>query len=211
MIKCWETTVTDSGCFPVFILGDIMRKRKEKKIRYVAAVLAAVILTAGCGNVQVGEDRTNDGMQNEPEEEKMETLQGSLMVASEDTQGREEPDEKAEVIVNFPAGSSFLVTGEENGWSRIYYQGQILFVPEKALTAVLGEDGGELDEELQKSAEEGATFISSLEKQRSVTRHTRVWRIVIVVLVAAVFVSGLTSSLKKGQRKKRDQGNHGRE
>lgn len=166
------------------------------------SLLLTVIMVAGCGNT--GGSPVSD----DTEQESMDgtgILQGSLMTAVKDTQGRAEADEKSEVVMDFPAGSSFLVTGEENGWSRIYYQGKTLFVPQKDLVNTAGEDSGELDKELQNSVEEGAAFISSLERQREAEQQARIWKIIIVVLVAAVFVTGLISSLKKEKKDKTDQ------
>ena len=165
-------------------------------------LLVAAALAFGCGNADAGPEPENT------EQESMDgtgILQGNLMTAAEDTQGRAEPDEKADVVMEFPAGSSFLVTGEENGWSRIFYQGQTLFVPHQDLTDASGDGGTELDEELRNSAEEGAAFISSLEKQRGAAQQARIWKIVIIVLVAAVFVTGLISTLKKDKVDKKGQ------
>lgn len=186
------------------MLGKRMKKRKIGKRIYIAAVslLLTVIMVAGCGNT--GGSPVSD----DTEQESMDgtgILQGSLMTAVKDTQGRAEADEKSEVVMDFPAGSSFLVTGEENGWSRIYYQGKTLFVPQKDLVNTAGEDSGELDKELQNSVEEGAAFISFLERQREAEQQARIWKIIIVVLVAAVFVTGLISSLKKEKKDKTDQ------
>ena len=201
----WETTAEGSGCFPVFMLDEEMKKRKRVKYTVLAALAVTMTLFCGCADTPKAVLVETGTAVQETEQESTDrtgSLQGSLMTAAEDTQGRTEQSKEAEVVMEFPAGSSFLVTGEENGWSRIFYQGKTLYVPQESLANESADAGDELDEELQKAAEEGSAFISSLEGQREADRNNRIWRIIIIVLIAAVFVSGIVSSLGKNRRTK---------
>ena len=56
---------------------------------------------------------------------------------------------------------------------------------------------------MQKIGEEDAAFIESLEMQRKAIARSKVWRIIIIVLIAAVFVTGLVSALRKPKNDER--------
>lgn len=125
-------------------------------------------------------------------------VQGNLMAAAVDTVGLEQPKEGAAPVVKLQAGTHLLVVGEEtNGWCEIYYQGKTAFVPAADMTAATSLDAEALDQEMQKIGEEDAAFIESLEMQRKAIARSKVWRIIIIVLIAAVFVTGLVSALRK--------------
>ena len=103
-----------------------MKKRKRVKYTVLAALAVTMTLFCGCADTPKAVLVETGTAVQETEQESTDrtgSLQGSLMTAAEDTQGRTEPSEEAEVVMEFPAGSSFLVTGEESGWSRLFYEG----------------------------------------------------------------------------------------
>ena len=59
-----------------------------------------------------------------------------------------------------------------------------------------------LDQEMQKVEEEGAAFVESLETQRTAAQRSRIWQIVIIVLIAAVFITGVISAVKSAKMDK---------
>ncbi len=126
-------------------------------------------------------------------------LVGSLMMLAEDTQARENPDEGAAVVVDLPAGAQLLVTGEEDGWYEIFYQGKIAYVPMAFATVSTEVDQAALDEEMHREEEEGAAFVESLEAQRKAAQRSRVWQIIIIVLIVAVFLTGVVSAVKSAK------------
>ena len=71
------------------------------------------------------------------------------------------------------------------------------------MTAATLLDAEALDQEMQKIGEEDAAFIESLEMQRKAIARSKVWRIIIIVLIAAVFVTGLVSALRKPKNDER--------
>ena len=115
-------------------------------------------------------------------------VQGNLMAAAVDTVGLEQPKEGAASVVKLQAGTHLLVVGEEtNGWCEIYYQGKTAFVPAADMTAATSLDAEALDQEMQRKA----------------IARSKVWRIIIIVLIAAVFVTGLVSALRKPKNDER--------
>lgn len=124
-------------------------------------------------------------------------LQGELMMTTVQTAGREQPDADAAVLVEFPAGSQVMVIGQAGGWYEVFYQGKTVYVEASALAASDAADTQALEEELQKTAEQDTAFIESLEMQRKAFGRSRVWQIVIIVLIAAIFAVGVVSAVKK--------------
>lgn len=124
-------------------------------------------------------------------------LQGELMMTTVQTAGREQPDANAAALVEFPAGSQVMVIGQAGGWYEVFYQGKTVYVEASALAASDAVDTQALEEELRKTAEQDTAFIESLEMQRKAFGRSRVWQIVIIVLIAAIFAVGVVSAVKR--------------
>lgn len=124
-------------------------------------------------------------------------LQGELMMTTVQTEGREKPEAEAAVLVEFAAGSQVMVIGQSDGWYEVFYQGKTVYVEASVLAASDAVDMQALEEEMQKTAEQDTAFIESLEMQRKALSRSRVWQIVIVVLIAAIFAVGVISAVKK--------------
>ncbi|HJA92810.1 MAG TPA: SH3 domain-containing protein [Candidatus Eisenbergiella merdipullorum] len=177
-----------------------------------AAAVISMVLLACCFQVMEGKaqeaENTGEAEQitsAQVTEESGDTsvnLQGSLMMLTEDVGAREEPRESAAVVVELPQGSQLLVTGEDNGWYQIFYQGKTAYVPSDAAVASTEVDQEALDQEMQKAEEEGAAFVESLETQRTAAQRSRIWQIVIIVLIVAVFLTGVVSAVKSSKADK---------
>lgn len=127
-----------------------------------------------------------------------ENIQGNLMEAAVDTVGREQQSMNAASVMELPAGTHILVVGEEtDGWYEIYSQGKTAYVPSKDLTSPTILDAAQLEQEMKKIEEEDKAFIESLEMQRKAIARSKVWRAVIIILIAAVFATGMVSALHR--------------
>lgn len=134
------------------------------------------------------------------------SFRGSLMEAAVDTAGKESPDESAVTIMEIQKGTPLLTTGEEEGdWYQVHYQGKSLYVLSSDLRAITAADTMELDKEMDKIAEEDSAYIESLEMQRLALKRSRIWRVVIIVLIAAVFVTGIVSVLRNTKSKNNEK------
>ena len=138
-------------------------------------------------------------------------MAGRLLMLTEDTQARENPEEDAVVVMELPAGSQLFVIGETGGWYEIFYQGKTAYVPMVSATASTEVDQEALDEEMQRVEEEGAAFVESLEAQRKAAQRSRIWQIIIIVLIVAGFLTGVISAVKsaKTEDKKDTEKKHG--
>ena len=191
--------------------------KKRMKIKVLSAVVCMLLLAGGfqavegnareAGSAEATEtavETTSDQTARETEESAGTpvNLQGSLMMLTESAEAKEAPEESAAVVVELPEGSQLLVTGEENGWYQIFYQGKTAYVPSDVAVASTEVDQEALDQEMQKVEEEGAAFVESLETQRTAAQRSRIWQIVIIVLIAAVFITGVISAVKSAKMDK---------
>ena len=190
--------------------------KKRMKIRVLSAAVCILLLAGGfqtvgnareTGSAEATETamKTTSDQTAEETEESAGTavnLQGSLMMLTESVEAKEAPEESAAAVAELPEGSQLLVTGEENGWYQIFYQGKTAYVPSDAVVASTEVDQEALDQEMQKAEEEGTAFVESLETQRAAAQRSRIWQIVIIVLIAAVFITGVISAVKSAKTDK---------
>lgn len=149
-----------------------------------------LILFSGYDSLEVRAEADN--------ETQAENIQGKLMEATVDTVGREQQSINAASVIELPAGTHILVIGEETeGWYEIYSQGKKAYVPSKDLTMPSMLDTAALEQEMKKIEEEDKAFIESLEMQRKAIARSKVWRAIIIILIAGVFITGVVSALRK--------------
>ena len=217
------------ACDRVFFKRSKERSGREVKMkrngsRNILAGLAAALILAGCFfSVGVNAKNADAAEETAAETESQSAdgaaageaqlidesvaaeanLSGSLMMLAEDTPARENPDEEAAVVVELPAGAQLLVTGEEDGWYEIFYQGKTAYVPMASATASTQVDQEALDEEMHRVEEEGAAFVEALEAQRKAAQRSRIWQIIIIVLIVAVFLTGVVSAVKSAKAEDR--------
>lgn len=184
-------------------MGTEMRKIQGSKsrgfitLRFLLGFIFFFSLALFCGNASFEARAEGDG------EMQVEKLQGKLMETVTDTAGLTLQSEKAIPIIELPEGTQVWVVGEEtDGWYEIYYNGETAYVPVGDLKESTVLDAAALEQEMQKMAEEGKAFIESLELQRKAIARSKVWRTVIIVLIAAVFITGVVSALRKPKNDK---------
>ena len=149
-----------------------------------------LILFSGYDSLEVRAEADN--------ETQAENIQGKLMEATIDTVGREQQSINAASVIELPAGTHILVIGEETeGWYEIFSQGKKAYVPSKDLTMPSMLDTAALEQEMKKIEEEDKAFIESLEMQRKAIARSKVWRAIIIILIAGVFITGVVSALRK--------------
>lgn len=126
-----------------------------------------------------------------------------LMTANEAVDLKTEPQENAETIHSYQKDDPVFVTGKTaDGWYRAVYQGKEGYIPEKALL-VQELDVEGLDAELDKTKQEAELVVETVEKYHEETRRSRIWGIVIGILVVGIFAIGIISGIRsKGKPKK---------
>ena len=198
----------------------IQKKRKNRLGKAgVTWLLAGILLLGGNAlSVSAQEENTAQDASEQTQENSVTSQEGiieaGLMMTAVDTQGMEAPEEGAAVLVSFPAGTQVMVTGRQDGWYTVFYQGKTIYLAEKDLTASTAVDQEALEKEMKKAEAEGAAYIESLEMQRKALKRSQAWRTVIIVLIAAIFVVGVVSTLRNargsGKKRKGSKGKRGR-
>ena len=127
------------------------------------------------------------------------------MKAKSSLEAKTEPDEQAEVVVSYDSGAPVYVTGETtDGWYRVLYQDKVGYVRISELT-VQDMDISGLDEEIDVVEMESRMVIEEVERHRAEAKRSRIWGMVIVLLVAGIFATGIISTIKAGKSGKKKE------
>lgn len=119
-----------------------------------------------------------------------------------------EPKDDAETIFTYDEGDHIYVTGETpNGWYIVYYRGQTGYVSKNVSQgaetlqndeAVFEEetlDLEALDDELAAQEVENKLIAEGVERYLTEARRSRMWGVVIVLLVIGIFAVGIVSTI----------------
>ncbi len=141
------------------------------------------------------------------------TEMNQVMTVATDCEATELPDDDSAGITSYCAGASVWVVGEtDDGWYKVSYQGKEGFIRKEYIEGLqvemedkemveINEAG--LDAEMEAMEAEGKMVVEEVERQRSEAKRSRVWTIVIVVLVIGIFVTGIISTVNLGKNKKK--------
>lgn len=163
---------------------------KNRPILRVAAILCiGILMYCSCGlAVRAQEQDEGDGIQV--------TALGKIMVATEDVEAKELPEESAQTVISYQNGDNIFVIGETaDGWYQVRYQDTIGYIP-AGQAEEMELDVEALDAEFEAELEEGTLFVEEVERQRAEHRRTIIWGTVIAVIVIAIFVVGIVSAVK---------------
>lgn len=128
-----------------------------------------------------------------------------LMTAEENIDMKAAPESSAETIMSYQAGDSVFVTGETaDGWYRVIYQDKEGYIPKDSLS-VQEIDVAALDEEMARTQQEAELVVETVERYRAEARRSKIWGGVIVVLVVAIFATGIISGIKSGKGKEEQE------
>lgn len=173
-------------------------------MRVVNKILTAFI----CINFIFAAFALTANAQEEPEDSSIAEL-NQVMTIQTDCDVRELPDTDAAVVSSYTAGESVWVIGEtQDGWYKTSYQGQEGYILKEYITGLQVEVEGQgtvdlveagLDRELAAAEAEGKMLVEEVERQRAEGKRSRIWMVVIIVLVIGIFVTGIISVTKKGK------------
>ncbi|MCI8613918.1 SH3 domain-containing protein [Parablautia intestinalis] len=126
-----------------------------------------------------------------------------IMVADEAFEAKELPDDNSASVITYQSGQSVFVTGETaDGWYKVSYQDKEGYV-RKSLLFIQEFDVEGLDKEFQELEMESKILVEEVERYRTEARRSRIWGIVIVLLVAGIFVTGIISTKRMEREKTR--------
>ena len=113
---------------------------------------------------------------------------------------KERPNDDAETLFTYDEGDHISVTGEtKNGWYIVYYQGQTGYINKNVSQDILEEeelDIEALNDELVAQEVENKLIAEGVERYLSEARRSKIWGIIIVLLVIGIFVVGILSTIR---------------
>lgn len=129
-----------------------------------------------------------------------------FMVAEAEIEAKVEPREDADTAFTYAAGSTIYIMGEtQEGWYIVLYQGNTGYInrasEEKGLSEV-ERDIEALDAEMQQEQTEGKMLVEEIERQRAEGKRSKIWGLIIVLLVAGIFATGLISTIQAEKAEK---------
>lgn len=126
-----------------------------------------------------------------------------IMVTNEAVEARETPTNSGKVVITYESGASVFVIGEtKDGWYQVSYQDKEGYVKKSALTMQEFDVEG-MDKEFQQIEAEGKLVIEEVERYRAEAKRSRIWGIIIVLLIVGIFAIGIisTTRIEKEKRK----------
>lgn len=126
-----------------------------------------------------------------------------IMVTNEAVEARETPTNNGKVVITYESGASVFVIGEtKDGWYQVSYQDKEGYVKKSALTMQEFDVEG-MDKEFQQIEAEGKLVIEEVERYRAEAKRSRIWGIIIVLLIVGIFATGIisTTRIEKEKRK----------
>ena len=135
------------------------------------------------------------------------SISGNIVALDKAVDALDSPSDSGKVVHSFAPGDAVFVTGEESGYTVIFYQGESLYIKnsdisEEALTAAKASDekrAQEVSEEMKANTKADETFVDSYMRLRNSQRNALIWKIVIGVLIAALLVVSVIIGIKSKQ------------
>lgn len=123
----------------------------------------------------------------------------TLQKTVRDTEIKESPETGAKTLREIEEGTGVIVYGEpQDSWSQVEYDGVNGYMESNALEYYMEDDEEEaLEQEFETVQEETVRTVEESELIRKSRRTSAIWGGVIAVLVAAIFVVGVVSAIKK--------------
>lgn len=163
----------------------------KKKGRNVCMAAVALLLLFG---MPVQATETEDAM----------TFQRTV----KDAEIKESPEEDAATLKKIEEGTGVIVYGEpQDSWSQVEYDGVSGYMKSSVLENYMTDSEEELEQEFRAVQEETVRTVEESELIQKSKKTSIIWRIVIMVLAAAIFEVGIVSAIKKDKgEKKMDKG-----
>ena len=153
-------------------------------------------------------------------EESTQTQIKLFMRALQQINAKEEPNDDAETIFTYDEGDHIYVTGETpNGWYIVYLQGKTGYINknvsqgieivqgERTSHALLEEEEVNieaLDDELTALEVENKLIAEGIARYLAEARRSRIWGVVIVLLVIGIFAVGIVSTVRAEKKNKKE-------
>lgn len=136
-----------------------------------------------------------------------------FMTAQERVEAKASPDDGAETVITYETGDTIFITGETgDGWYTVLYQGTTGYIPVdvKENLEEVNLDVAALDAEMENQVAESKLVVEEVERYRAEAKRSRIWGIVIVVLVIAILGVGIVSTIQVKKKREVQEGRNGR-
>lgn len=123
----------------------------------------------------------------------------TLQQTVKDAEIKESPKASAKTLRTIKEGTGVIVYGEpQDSWSQVEYDGVSGYMESSALEYYMADDEEEaLEQEFETVQEETVRTVEESELKQKSKRASVIWGGIIAVLVAAIFVVGVVSAIKK--------------
>ena len=132
-----------------------------------------------------------------------------VVKAKGQVEAKAEPDESSETVMTFEDGAMIAVVSDSDAiWYTIGYQGNTYYV-KKADTELVPDSpfhqqNDDLDAEFEENYIESKILIEEIDRLQKEARSTRIWAVVIIILVVAII--GINAYLMmKGKKEKEEE------
>lgn len=131
----------------------------------------------------------------------------TLQKTVKDADIKEAPDKNAETLKTIEKGTGVIVYGEpQDSWSQVEYDGAKGYMESGALEAYMTDDEAEeIEEEFETVGEGTVRTVEESELIQKSKKTSVIWGGVIAVLVAAIFVVGIFSAVKKDKNEETEK------
>lgn len=112
---------------------------------------------------------------------------------------KESPEDGAATLREIEEGTAVIVYGDpQDSWSRVEYDGTSGYMESGALEFYMTDDAAEeLEEEFETVQSETVRTVEEIELRQKSKRSSVIWGGIIAVLVAAIFIVGVVSAIRK--------------
>lgn len=126
---------------------------------------------------------------------------GTVWEVVRDTEVKEKPDEDAETLHVFSAGTAvLLLEDEQDGWSMVQNQSDTGYIPVEALQIYGAEDIDAMNQEFVQAEQEHIRVIEEHELVKKEQRTSFVWKVLIVIFIVIFFGTSIYDVLNRNRK-----------
>ena len=120
--------------------------------------------------------------------------------------GYESMSQESKVLEDLKTGETVIVQSQEGDWFEVLYRGETLYLHGTADELFETRIDEAVVSELDRRAGENESWVQSYVTQKRALRSANIWRVIIVVLIAAALGAVILSSIRRQNKGKKDAG-----